>query len=144
MFTPEEAENIIIGYLNQSAEIQTLQSGKGAITRKDGRAENTTRDITVSTISLTDGDVQLGMHSVTIWVKDLTVSGVKVRHVIDQTTIDSFVKAIVDVLGGQTGKFWANGNIYVANTSSAFVNAETKEHFVTVRVRSRLHNKTEL
>lgn len=141
MFTPDQLEDLVIYRLQLSNDLALLLENKGAITRKDGRASGTTRDITVSTLTLTDGDVQLAILNVTIWVKDIEQKdGNMIRHVINRPIIDQFVRGVVNALNGQKGYFWEKGNLYVENMGTAFNNPETREHFQNIRVRVRAHN----
>ncbi len=148
MWTPAQVEELIISILTQFPDLLDAMRVNfaldGGITRKDDRDPQTTRDVTVATLSLTDGDVQLGAFMVTVWVKDIPEKlGSPANRTVykpDYQTIDAMVRAIVDALKGQPGYFWPKGQLFVENIGNVNVNAETKEHFQGIRVRGRLHN----
>lgn len=141
MYTPEEVEQILIDYLTPGF----AGFYDGEIVRKDDRLGGSLEDLVVSTLSLTDGDVQRGFILVTIYVKDVSQRNEAANQVDvkpNTTRINEFTSKVYDVLNGNAGKYWKYGNLWITNPSPIYKNAGLDEHFRTIRVAIKAHLPT--
>lgn len=135
MYAPVFLELKAINYLTD-ALIGKIQ---GQITRKDERIIQSDEDVTVSTLSLTDGEPQFGTVNVTIYLKDVTERGTDAVYYKPNTgKFDYITDLIMTGLGGNYGKYGQWGNLWVSGYSPIYPEEKTKEHFRTVTVNFKL------
>lgn len=137
MYTPKDLEEIAIAYLVPGL------TGKiaGEIVRSDERNTGSDEDVTVSTLSITDGHVQRAIINLTIYCKDVQSVGADVVNWKPNTErFDDITRLIVDTMSGNYGKYWKYGNMWITSPSSPkYANKETSEHFLTIRLEAKVH-----
>jgi len=138
MYTPEDIEKIVIDYLKP--DLPNFISGN--LTRKDERVSGSDEDLTVGTLSLTDGNVQRGTVLISIYLKDIQVRNEEAQKMDNKPNtarFDAITRKIYEVLGGNAGRYWKFGNIWISNPSPLYANVEAGEHFRSIRVEVKAH-----
>jgi hypothetical protein len=143
MYTPEEAAEIVKGYLDIPAINNAIA---GVVCGVDSRPPGSDEDITVGAISLTDNSglnsTQRGTLNVNFYKKDKNVEGAD--NYVNQPDTDRLkevVKTIVAILQGpdDQGLYWKNGNLWISNVSGKLKLEATQEHYINIRVEVKLH-----
>lgn len=138
MYTPEDIENIVIDYL--TPELQDFIAGN--LTHTDERQSGSDEDVTVGMLSLTDGNTQRGIVLISIYLKDIGVTNAaaqKVDYKPNKPRFDAITRKVFEILGGNAGKYWPFGNLWVTNPSPVYKAIEAGEHFRSIRVQVKAH-----
>lgn len=139
MYTPEDIENRVLGYLTP----ELTDFINGLICRSDERTSGGIEGVTVGTLSLTSDDIQLGIVNITIYIKDVEVRNVEFQKMDwkpNTQRFDEITRKIFLILNGSAGKYWKYGNLWITNPSPIYrSNPEIGEHFRTIRVQVKAH-----
>jgi hypothetical protein len=138
MKTPFDASEILFNYLNVS-ELTSVISGS-VYHHNERPIESINEDVVVGTLSMTDMNVQGAVLNINIYAKDIkNQSANKFYSNPDRVKLKTITAKVVEVLGGNKGKYWKDGELKVKMISGVIPEAEIKQHYVNIRVSMKLH-----
>jgi len=134
MYTPEDIEKLASDILKASN-----LSISGDIVDGESRNTGSDEDITVKTLSLGDGDTQLGTVNVSFYCKDIADEGNEnVNYKPNNEKLNLVIKEISTAFNGNYGVYGKWGNFFIESFSPLYRNEKVSEHFKVVRLRFRM------
>ncbi len=116
-------------------ELKTLTQGE--VYRKGERPSNSTKtDVTVTSLSSSEGLVSDTIINVNLYAQDIKKKGSESYYEVPANEILKLgTTKIVELLKGNIGKFWNDGNLFIENIFGPLSEEKVKQHFINIRVK---------
>ncbi len=117
------------------ADLKSLTQG-GVYRKGERPANSTSTDVTVTSLSSSEGVVSDALINVNIYAQDIKTKGNESFYEVPNNEVLNIATSkVVELLKGNIGQFWSDGNLFIENIFGPLSEEKIKQHFINIRVK---------